>query len=93
MTKTLEDKDFSFSPVPQSHRKGFIIQFFVILAFTFFSSSMVAGGQLGLGLELKTFFIVVLAGNLILGTYAAALAYISAGFRIIYSFINTIFLW
>lgn len=79
MTKTLEDKDFSFSPVPQSHRKGFIIQFFVILAFTFFSSSMVAGGQLGLGLELKTFFIVVLAGNLILGTYAAALAYISAG--------------
>lgn len=79
MKNPVEDKDFSFSPVPQSQRKGFIIQFFVILAFTFFSSSMVAGGQLGLGLELKTFFLVVLAGNLILGTYAGVLAYISAG--------------
>lgn len=79
MKNPVEDKDFSFSPVPQSQRKGFIIQFFVILAFTFFSSSMVAGGQLGLGLELKTFVLVVLAGNLILGTYAGVLAYISAG--------------
>ena len=79
MTNPVEDKDFSFSPVPQSHRKGFIIQFFVILAFTFFSSSMLAGGQLGIGLELKTFFLIVLLGNLVLGIYAASLAYISAG--------------
>lgn len=72
------DKDYAFSAVPANQRKGFWTQFFVILAFTFFSSSMIAGGTLGTGLNLSTFLWVVLAGNLILGLYASLLGYISA---------------
>lgn len=72
------DKDYAFSAVPTNERKGFWTQFFVILAFTFFSSSMIAGGTLGTGLNMSTFLWVVLAGNLILGIYASLLGYISA---------------
>lgn len=52
--------------------------FFVMLGFTFFSSSMVAGGTLGKGLGMKEFIIIVLIGNLILGIYAALLGLIGA---------------
>ncbi|MFS0559466.1 cytosine permease [Terribacillus sp. 179-K 1B1 HS] len=72
------DHDFSLQPVPQSHRNGFWKMLMVMLGFTFFSASMVSGGTLGLGLSMPQFILIVLAGNLILGAYTGALAYISA---------------
>ncbi len=72
------DKDFALEPIPKEHRKGFLSMFYVMLGFTFFSSSMVAGGTLGQGLDIKQFFMILLIGNLILGIYAALLGLIGA---------------
>lgn len=72
------DLEFSWQAVPQSSRNGFWKTLSVMLGFTFFSASMLAGGELGLGLSFTQFLIVVLAGNLALGAYTGALAYIAA---------------
>jgi cytosine permease len=72
------DKEFSLQAVPQSHRAGFLKMFVVMLGLTFFSASMLSGGELGLGLTMTEFIWMVLLGNLILGLYTSGLAYIAA---------------
>ncbi|SDG31985.1 cytosine permease [Paenibacillus sp. cl6col] len=72
------DLEFSLQPVPQAHRNGFWKILAVMLGFTFFSASMWSGGALGNGLTFSAFIGIVLAGNLILGVYTGALAYIAA---------------
>ncbi|WP_339317596.1 cytosine permease [Paenibacillus sp. FSL R10-2734] len=72
------DLEFSLQAVPQAHRNGFWKILAVMLGFTFFSASMWSGGALGAGLDFTTFIWIVLAGNLILGVYTGALAYIAA---------------
>ncbi|WP_066192647.1 MULTISPECIES: cytosine permease [Gracilibacillus] len=72
------DKEFSLQPVPAAHRQGFWRMFVVMLGFTFFSASMLSGGELGLGLTMSQFIWMVLLGNLILGGYTAGLAYMAA---------------
>ena len=53
MKKT--DKDYSFEAVPETDRKAFLPMLFVMLGFTFFSSSMSVGATLGNGLDLMGF--------------------------------------
>lgn len=72
------DKDYSFEPVAQKDKKGFASMFVVMLGFTFFSASMLTGGNLGAALSLKEFALAVFVGNLILAIYTGALAYIGA---------------
>ncbi|MFD1852036.1 cytosine permease [Oceanobacillus bengalensis] len=72
------DKEFSLQPVPQSNRRGFWKMLAVMMGLTFFSASMLSGGELGMGLTFTQFILVVLAGNLILGLYTGALAYIAS---------------
>lgn len=72
------DQDFSLQAVPGSHRNGFWKMLMVMMGLTFFSASMWSGGTLGNGLTFLQFMAVVLAGNLILGLYTGALAYVSA---------------
>ncbi|WP_152397265.1 cytosine permease [Paenibacillus guangzhouensis] len=72
------DLEFSFGPVPQANRNGFWKILAVMLGFTFFSASMWSGGAIGNGLTFSQFIWVVLSGNLILGIYTGALAYIAA---------------
>ncbi|MCS0827186.1 cytosine permease, partial [Cytobacillus firmus] len=72
------DLDFSLEAVPQGHRNGFWKMLVVMLGLTFFSASMWSGGTLGTGLTFIQFIGIVLAGNLILGAYTGALAYIAA---------------
>src|SRR5699024_6415010 len=50
----------------------------VMLGLTFFSASMWSGGELGQGLNFTQFILIVLAGNLILGLYTGALAFMAA---------------
>ena len=45
------DKDYSFEAVPETERKTFLSMLFVMLGFTFFSSSMSVGAALGNGME------------------------------------------
>jgi len=72
------DAEFSWESVPKQNRNSFWKVLSVMLGFTFFSASMWSGGELGLGLTFVEFVLIVLAGNLILGVYTGALAYIAA---------------
>lgn len=74
----MKDKEFSLSPVPQLARKGFWQMLAVMMGLTFFSASMLSGGQLGMGLTFTQFILIVLAGNLILGAYTGTLAFIAS---------------
>ena len=73
-----EDHDYALGHVHSKDKKGFLSMFVVMLGFTFFSASMLTGGNLGTGLTLKEFFIAVLSGNLTLACYTGLLAYIGA---------------
>lgn len=72
------DQEFSWQAVPKSQRNNFWKTLFVMLGFTFFSASMLAGGELGIGLSFSEFIVIVLLGNLLLGIYTGALAHIAA---------------
>jgi cytosine permease len=50
----------------------------VLLGFTFFTATMWAGGSIGVAFDFSTMIMVLLVGNLLLGTYAAILGYIAA---------------
>ncbi len=52
--------------------------FVVMLGFTFFSSSMWTGANIGAGSKLSQFFWAMMAGNLILGVYTSVLAYMAS---------------
>ena len=47
-----KQQDFELQAVPDSARKGFLPMFMIMMGFTFFSASMSAGGQLGVGLNM-----------------------------------------
>jgi len=72
------DKEFSLQAVPKANRNGFGKILAVMLSLSFFSASMWSGGTLGTGLSFTQFIWIVLTGNLILGLYTGALAYIAA---------------
>ncbi len=77
MSKKHQDHDYSLEAVPQSSKKGFIAMLVVMLGFTFFSASMLAGGNLGTSLPMNEFLMAVFLGNLILCVYTGLLAYIA----------------
>lgn len=70
------DSEHSLSAVDQGSRQGFWAVLVVMVGFTFFSPSMTAGGNLGLGLNMVNFFIAMALGNAFLGAYTGILAYI-----------------
>lgn len=72
------DSEFSWQAVPQSSRNGFWKMLSVMLGLTFFSASMLAGGEIGMGLTFSEFIVIVLAGNLALGIFTGTLAYIAS---------------
>ncbi|MCE3028462.1 cytosine permease [Salinicola sp. DM10] len=73
----METSDYPLSEVPASERKGLLSTSAVLLGFTFFTATMWAGGSLGSAFSFGQLLWVILIGNLLLGTYAAALAYIA----------------
>jgi len=77
-TKNMKsDTEFSLSAVPVSHKtQGLWAAMVVLVGFTFFTPSMTAGGNLGIGLNLTDFFTAVIAGNVFLGFYCGTLGYI-----------------
>ncbi|NRG45969.1 cytosine permease [Bacillus sp. CRN 9] len=72
------DQEFSWQAVPKTQRNNFWKTLSVMLGFTFFSASMLAGGELGISLSFTEFLVIVLAGNFLLGIYTGALAHIAA---------------
>ena len=76
--QTHEDHDYSITPVAENGKKGFASMLVIMLGFTFYTGTMLTGGQLGTSLTFKTLVLVLLLGDLILGAYTAILSYISA---------------
>ena len=74
----MEQSDYPLSEVPNAARKGLLSTSVVLLGFTFFTATMWAGGSVGVAFDFPTMLMVLAAGNLLLGIYAAVLGYIAA---------------
>ncbi|MGM0552484.1 MAG: cytosine permease [Pseudomonadota bacterium] len=72
----MNHNDHPLSEVPDGARKGFWSMTVVLFGFTFFTSTLWAGGSLGMAFGFGELMLVIALGNLLLGTYAAMLAYI-----------------
>ncbi|WP_111495343.1 cytosine permease [Marinobacter bohaiensis] len=72
------EQDYPLSPVPASARKSVWSMGLVLLGFTFFTATMWAGGSVGTAFLFEDMLLVLLVGNLLLGSYAAILGYIAA---------------
>lgn len=72
-----EDSEYSLSAVPKDKKvQGMWAAMVVLVGFTFFTPSMTAGGNLGIGLTLSGFLISMIVGNAFLGVYCGTLGYI-----------------
>ena len=72
------DVDHSTIAVPQSERRSFVNMLFLMLGFTFCSSSMMVGARLGNGFDLSGFIYAVLLGGALLALYTGTLGYIGS---------------
>lgn len=70
--------DYPLSAVPADQRKGLWSMMYVLLGFTFFTSTMWAGGTLGNAFSFYELLGIIFIGNLLLGSYAAGLAYVAS---------------
>ena len=76
--KTLASDDNPLGELPDKDRQGMFSMMVVLLGFTFFTSTMFAGGQIGPHYKFfPDLMYVIILGNLLLGIYVAALAYIA----------------
>lgn len=73
-----QEQDYPLGPVPLDKRKSVWSMGLVLLGFTFFTATMWAGGSVGVAFDFSTMLMVLAAGNLLLGIYAAVLGYIAA---------------
>ncbi len=72
------DADYPVTPVPGHARKSFFSLAVVLLGFTVFTPTMLAGAELGSAFALGDLLLVILLGSLVLGTYVAVLGWIGA---------------
>lgn len=74
----MSSSEYPLAEVPANARKSLISLSLLLLGFTFFTATMWAGGSLGKAFNLSQLLWIIFLGNLILGIYAALLAYIAA---------------
>lgn len=75
--KQTNDSEYSLSAVPDAVKtQGLWAAMVVLVGFTFFTPSMTAGGNLGIGMNASGFFTSMLLGNVFLGLYCGILGYI-----------------
>ena len=72
------DPDYPVTPVPAAARKSFVSLAIVLLGFTVFTPTMLAGAQLGSAFPLGELLLVIALGSLVLGVYVAVLGWIGA---------------
>ncbi|MAS25092.1 MAG: cytosine permease [Oceanospirillaceae bacterium] len=73
----MNETDYPLSEVPKSARQGLLPMAAVLLGFTFFTATMWAGGTLGKAFSFSELLLVIVVGNLLLGAYTSALAFIA----------------
>jgi len=72
------DRDYPVTPVPAHARKGFFSLMVVLLGFTVFTPTMLAGASLGEAFGLGQLLLVIAIGSLVLGAYVSVLGWIGA---------------
>ena len=72
------DPDYPVTPVPASARKSFFSVAVVLLGFTVFTPTMLAGAALGPAFSFGDLLLVIALGSLVLGTYVAVMGWIGA---------------
>ncbi len=72
------DPDYPVTPVPAHARKSFFSIAVVLLGFTVFTPTMLAGATLGPAFAFDDLVLVILAGSLILGAYVAVMGWVGA---------------
>lgn len=72
------DPDYPVTPVPSHARKSFFSLAVVLLGFTIFTPTMLAGAALGTAFSFWPLMLVILGGSAILGGYVAAMGYVGA---------------
>lgn len=76
--KTISSDDNPLGELPDRDRQGMFSMMVVLLGFTFFTSTMFAGGQIGPHYKFfPDLMYVIILGNLLLGLYVAGLGYIA----------------
>lgn len=72
------DPDYPIDPVPPHARQSLFSVAIVLLGFTFFTPTMLAGAQIGAAFDVSTLLWVLLLGSAVLGVYVAAIGGIGA---------------
>jgi cytosine permease len=72
------DPDYPIDPVPPHARRSLFSLAVVLLGFTFFTPTMLAGAQVGAAFPVTTLAGVLLLGSAVLGVYVAAIGAIGA---------------
>ncbi len=72
------DPDYPVTPVPAHARKSFFSVAVVLLGFTVFTPTMLAGAALGPAFSFGDLLLVIAIGSLVLGTYVAVMGWIGA---------------
>ncbi|WP_346622102.1 cytosine permease [Blastococcus montanus] len=72
------DPDYPIDPVPAHARKSLFSLAIVLLGFTFFTPTMLAGAQIGAAFDVTSLIWVLLLGSAVLGVYVAVIGGIGA---------------
>ncbi|GGK69052.1 cytosine permease [Ornithinimicrobium pekingense] len=72
------DPDYPVDPVPRHARKSTFSLAVVLVGFTMFTPTMLAGAQIGAGYAFLPLMGVLLLGSLVLGVYVSALGWLGA---------------
>ena len=72
------DPDYPVTPVPRSARRGVVSISVVLIGFTVFAPTLMAGASIGVGFPFSEFLAVLLVGSAVLGAYVAAIGFLGA---------------
>jgi cytosine permease len=72
------DPDYPIDPVPPHARQSLFSVAIVLLGFTFFTPTMLAGAQIGAAFDVSTLIWVILLGSAVLGIYVGIIGGIGA---------------
>ncbi|MYM18542.1 cytosine permease [Brevibacterium sp. 5221] len=72
------DRDYPLTPVPRSARRSAFSITVVLVGFTIFAPTLMAGASVGAAFRFSEFLGVLVVGSLVLGTYVAAVGFLGA---------------
>ncbi|MGO2585753.1 MAG: cytosine permease, partial [Brachybacterium tyrofermentans] len=72
------DPDYPLTPVPRSARRGVLSISVVLIGFTIFAPTLMAGASIGAAFPFAEFLAVLLVGSVVLGSYVAAIGFLGA---------------